>query len=869
MTLNFKSNHDSSGPRKKRGAQEASLLGGSQPEGGMAGSEGGAPSGGESPHSGGGATRPGEAMAPSQGKTPQADPWKVAENKVSYGQSSMAMGSRSESVTLTKPKGVKGEWSEPARRVLEERYLMKRDGQLLETPDEMCWRVASDIARAEAAWSVPPEAVQEIATSFYKMMVKKQFIPNSPTLMNAGKKNGLQYSACYVLPVGDSMLEIFDAIKKAAVIHQSGGGTGFAFSRLRPKNALVHRSLGKASGPISFMRVFDAATEAVKQGGKRRGANMGILRVDHPDIMEFIECKLKGGITNFNISVAATDPFMKAVEEDREYELVAPHSGEVTGKLKAREVFQKIVEAAWQTGDPGMIFIDRVNAGRANPVPEMGPVEATNPCGEQPLYPNEACNLGSLNLAAFVKDHEGQRVLDWGELEKTTRLTIRFLDDVIDVNPYPLPEIDDVVKQNRRIGLGVMGWADLLFLLGIRYMSQEALDLAERIMRFITEIGHDESANLAQVRAPFPNWENSIYKNETPLRNSTVTTIAPTGSISIIADCSSGIEPIFALAFTHKVEERKLEFLNPILVQELKRYGVWSEQLHQEILKEGTLEKIQGIPDSVRKVYVSAHEVTPEWHVRTQAAFQKYTDNAVSKTINLPQSASPDDVKDAYLLAYKLGCLGITIFRDGCKDGQQVLYKGVKEGNAPPAAPSGSSAVASPPEAAPPGIGTSPSSGIKPRPKLLNGITYREKTPTGTSYITLNKDEAGELFEVFVNVGKAGSDVTADSEALGRLVSLLLRIPSAWSATVRVREVVNQLKDIGGRRDAGFGKDRVRSVPDAIARVLAQHIGEPLTNGVEDHSLQAPGDLCPECGIASLVFEEGCSKCHSCGYSNC
>lgn len=763
-----------------------------------------------------------------------------------------------------RPSQPQGVWSEAARRVLEERYLLKEGNTVVESPDEMCWRVAVDIASSEEKWATPEE-IYKVACDFYAVMVEKKFTPNSPTLMNAGKNNGLQYSACYVLPVEDSLEKIFESIRNAAIIHQSGGGTGFAFSRLRPKNSLVRRSHGKASGPVSFLRVFDAATEAVKQGGKRRGANMGILKVDHPDVLEFVECKLDGGITNFNVSVTITEEFMRAYDEDREYDLVAPHTREVTGKLLARDVFDKICQAAWRTGDPGCIFIDRINAGRANPVPDLGPVEATNPCGEQPLYPNEACNLGSINLSKFVVEEDGKRVVDWRELERIIRVSVRFLDDVIEKNPYPLPEIDACVKDNRRIGLGVMGWADLLFMLGIPYNSEEALALGERIMAYFDTYGHDESANLAVVRGPFPNWSRSIYKNDRPLRNSTVTTIAPTGSISIIADCSSGIEPLFALAFMHKVGDRQLDFINPWLVEALKERGLWNDVVRREIVKTGEIGHLDFIPEDIRKLFVTAHEVPPEWHVRMQGAFQKHTDNAVSKTVNLPNSASVEDVKQIYLLAYEVGCSGITIFRDGCKN-TQVLHRGITEQKGEEAKPAARS--------------EEEKYTIKPRPRKLTGTTVREQTPSGTSYITLNADEHRELFEVFVNVGKAGSDVQADSEAIGRLISLILRIPSPWSSEFRVREMVNQLRNIGGRRETGFGPSRVRSIPDAVAKVLAEHVlGE--TNGhngpevkheeFADIAVQPrPGaDICPECGSASLIPEEGCSKCYDCGFANC
>src|SRR2546430_1597601 len=552
----------------------------------------------------------------------------------------------------TRPAKV-GKWTEPALRVLRERYLARDGGEVVETPEEMCWRVALSIAAGEARYGRSQAAVREVAEAFYDMMVDGYFIPNSPTLMNAGKGNGLQYSACYVLPVGDSMEEIFDSVKAAAIIHKSGGGTGFAFSRLRPKDDIVSSTGGRASGPVSFLRVFNGATEAVKQGGTRRGANMGILKVDHPDILEFIDCKLDGGITNFNISVAATDTFMEALSRGEEYDLVNPHTRKVVGRLSAREVFDRMVSAAWRTGDPGMVFIDRINASPANPTPDLGQVEATNPCGEQPLLPNEACNLGSLNVSKFARPGDDTELsIDWDEMERVVRLAVRFLDDVIEMNPYPLPEIDATVKSNRRIGLGIMGWADLLFIMGIPYDSQEAIDLAERLMSFVKDKGHDQCAKLAEERGPFPNWSKSIYKDVRPMRNSTVTTIAPTGTISMIAGCSSAFEAI------------------------AKARGFYSDALKEEIARRGSLHGIPGLPENAANVFKASHDIPFEWHVRHQAAFQRYTDNGVSKTINLPNDASEEDVASAYRLAWELGCLGITVFRDGCK-GEQVLNVGI------------------------------------------------------------------------------------------------------------------------------------------------------------------------------------------------
>ena len=760
----------------------------------------------------------------------------------------------------TKPK-LTGQWSESAMRVLRERYLRRdENNETIETPEDMCWRVATAIATAEETWGKSPQDIYTIAEQFYNIMVTRKFLPNSPTLMNAGENGHLQYSACFVLPVTDSMPGIFEAVKRAAIIHQSGGGTGFSFSRLRPKGSLVKTSGGRASGPVSFMRVFDAATDAVKQGGRRRGANMGILRVDHPDIMEFITCKLEGDITNFNISVAITDKFMQAVELDENYDLIAPHTGEITGQLQARQVFEKIAGSAWASGDPGLIFIDKINNSPANPIPELGQIEATNPCGEQPLLPNEACNLGSINLALFarpgVPDNGRRNDVDWADLERTVRLAVRFLDDVIEVNPYPLPEIDQAVKGNRRIGLGIMGWADMLFALGIPYDSTEALALGGEIMRFIKRTGHDQDIKLAKERGAFPNWAQSIYKDDRPRRNATVTTIAPTGSISIIAGVSSGIEPTFALAYRHIVGERHLLFMNPLLEKVAHDQGFYTPELMAEIAKRGYVGGMAGVPEEIQRIFVTAHEVAPEWHVRMQAAFQQETDNGVSKTINMSNSATRQDVTDAYKLAYREGCLGITVFRDGCKS-EQVLHigSGEKDEKSTTQAQSGA---------------TTPPLTVKPRARALSGVTYQARTPLGTAYITVNENGDNQPFEVFTNVGKAGSDTAAVAEALGRLISLTLRLPSPLSPRKRVAEVIDQLAGIGGGRPMGFGSQRVRSLPDAIAQVLADHIGLSETSvEARERDDAKPGDLCPTCGQATLVAQEGCRKCYSCGFSEC
>lgn len=747
-------------------------------------------------------------------------------------------------LTLFRRPNIKSSWPDNALEILRMRYLLKdENGNVIESADDRCWSVAVEIGAAELTWKSKEEA-EEIVGEFYKMMLERKFVPNSPTMMNAGKNNNLQYSACYVLPVEDSIAGIFESIKDAAIIHKSGGGTGFSFSRIRPRDDMVSTTKGVASGPVSFMKVFDAATESLKQGGTRRGANMGILRVDHPDILEFIDCKLSGEVSNFNISVAVTEEFMGAYERNETYALTNPKTKKELGRQNAREVMDRIVNAAWQTGDPGLIFIDRVNQGSSNPIPTCGPVESTNPCGEQPLYPYESCNLGSLNLGLLVKD--GQ--IEYKELDRITRLSVRFLDDVIERNPFPLKVIDEIVKNNRRIGLGVMGWADLLFQLRIPYQSEEALQLAEKVMQFIEEVAHDEGRALAEERGVFPRWSESIYKEKYPLRNSTITTIAPTGTISIIAGCSSGIEPIFGLYFKHRLG---FEFFNPYFEQVMKEEGFWSESLKDHVRKHGTIEDTN-LPEELKALFQTAHEIPPEWHVKMQAAFQKYTDNAVSKTINMPNEAGPEDIQKAYLQAYKLGCLGITVYRDGCKP-MQVLTHGAKEK---------------------PAEVRQELQNMKGRPDVLLGRTIKIESPHGTVYTTVNENGHGEAFEIFVNVGKAGSDIAADAEALGRSLSLMLRMPSPLNAEQRVDLIVRHLQGIGGSRDVGFGQKRVRSVPDAIARALRLYLESKKDmpkNEAESPAMTegaATGNLCIECGTPT-VKQEGCEKCHACGWSNC
>ncbi|WKZ25437.1 MAG: vitamin B12-dependent ribonucleotide reductase [bacterium] len=783
----------------------------------------------------------------------------------------------------------KGDWTEQALKVLGERYLVK-DNNLnpIESPEDMIWRVAWDVASSEARWGATKKDVMKSAREFYNLMVSRKFLPNSPTLMNAGTGNGLQYSACFVLPVEDSMEGIFDALKHQAIIHKTGGGTGFSFTRLRPSGSLVKTSSGTASGPISFMRIFDAATNEVKQGGKRRGANMGILRVDHPDVMEFIHCKEEGGITNFNISVAITDKFMEAYRNNEDYELINPKTKEVVGKLSARVVFDEIADGAWRTGDPGLIFIDKINQSTANPVPTIGDIEATNPCGEQPLYPFDACNLGSIFLTYFVKNGE----VDWDGIKEISRQAVRFLDNVIEVNPYPLEQIRNTVFGIRRIGLGIGGWADMLLELGIPYDSEEALTLAERVMKTINDEAVSETERLAKVRGAFPMFEGSIYKGTTPRRNSTVTTIAPTGTISIIAGSSSGCEPLFAIAFQHIVKDkhldRKLTFVNPKFEEVLKKEGIWSQELMDKVGAKGVVRNIQEIPEKIRNIFGTAQEITPTWHIRTQAVFQKHTENAVSKTINLDNSATVADIKNAYLEAWDTGCRGITVFRDGCKD-VQVLNLGTKNDTVKTDVNTNTQQEVEP---------------IRQRPYKVTGSTYRMHTPVGTAFITINEDENGDPLEVFVNVGKAGSDVAAMAEALGRTISTALKFRGNVSAKEKAREFADQLSGIGGRRSIGFGPTKIKSLPDAVAGALSVHYdfgingyhNSPNVFGVNDSkkepvseviasipsttkeqqdtlflhaTKEKVGDICPSCGAGALVFEEGCSKCHACGHSEC
>jgi len=803
-----------------------------------------------------------------------------------------------------------------ALTVLERRYLVKDDhGQPAESPDDLFRRVARNVAAPDRAYGASERAVESLAETFFELMATRVWMPNSPTLMNAGRPLG-QLSACFVLPVEDALSNghsgIYDTLRAMALVHQSGGGTGFSFSRLRPKNDVVRSTMGVASGPVSFMKLYDASTDVVKQGGTRRGANMGILRVDHPDVLEFISCKDDlSQVTNFNISVAVTDAFMAALEAGTAYELIHPRTGKVVGQLDAREVFRKIIHGAWKTGEPGVFFIDRAN--HYNPVPHLGSYEATNPCGEQPLLPYDVCNLGSINVGLFVKNGD----LDWERLRTAVYLCTHFLDNVIDANKYPLPEIDDLAKRIRRIGLGIMGWADLLVELGIPYNSEEGVALGRRLMAFVDEESKVASEKLAEQRGTFAEWERSIWGPDATaardakgerirpmrrLRNCNLTTVAPTGTISIIAGCSSGIEPLFAVAFMRNQAGVLMPDVNEQFVAIAKREGWYSEALVKQIAEAGHIH-FDAVPAKWQRVFVTAHDVTPEWHIRMQAAFQEFTDSAISKTCNFPNAATENDVEQIYRMAFRLGCKGVTVYRDGARE-NQVLSTGT----------TAKKVTATPKDAQ---VALAEALGRlaeletelgrtraqlhdveaenlqrrakRSRPDLLKGSTRRVETPLGTMYVTITEDDKGQPFEVFMSLGKAGGALMADVEAIGRLISLALR------SGIPLTEIYRQLRGISSDRAVGLGANKIMSVPDAIGIAIEKWMQErqgvqqdllapapapeaPIAGarvalGAEAVQRVARSDqafigACPDCG-SQLAFIEGCAKCHVCGFSEC
>ncbi|MCL2155630.1 MAG: vitamin B12-dependent ribonucleotide reductase [Leptospirales bacterium] len=746
--------------------------------------------------------------------------------------------------------------------VLEKRYLVRDNkGDIIETPEELFKRVAGFIAIADSFYGANEDEINNTALKFYEMMTELKFIPNTPTLMNAGRPLG-QLSACFVLPVEDSMEGIFDALKNMALIHKSGGGTGFSFSKLRPKNDIVSSTAGVSSGPVPFMSIFNSATETVKQGGTRRGANMAILNIDHPDILEFIQAKADfSSLTNFNISVALTDSFMDAVKNNEDYELKNPRTGEPCGKLNAMKVYNLIIEMAWKNGEPGIIFIDRIN--KYNSIKKVGIIESTNPCGEQPLLPYESCNLGSINLNKILKQTGNNCEIDFDALKKITRDAVHFLDNVIDMNSYPLKEIEVMTKANRKIGLGIMGYADLLIKLGIPYNSDEGVAIAERVMSTIQSESKLKSEELAKQRGEFPNFNLSEYaaKGMNPLRNATTTTIAPTGTISILADSSSGIEPLFALSYVRNVmDNNKLIELNPSFEEAVKELGsININSIMENVASNGSAQNINELPDSIKKIFVTAHDIQPEWHIKTQAAFQRYVDNAVSKTVNFSHTATIDDIRKVYNMAYELECKGVTVYRDGSRDNQVLQINSQSKEIKTFEEQREILRIVAP----------------RPRHEVTWGATRKMNTGCGSLYVTINEDEYG-IFEVFAAMGKGGGCAASQTEGIGRLISLALR------AGIDKEQIVKQLKGVRCPNQVWEKGGRIYSCSDAIAKAIERYAGidnaksENIitdtakfiaeTNGKGDDSLIT--GVCPDCH-GPLEFESGCSVCRGCGFSRC
>jgi ribonucleoside-diphosphate reductase alpha chain len=832
--------------------------------------------------------------------------------------------------------------TENARQVLLRRYVRRGDdGKPVETVEEMFWRVAYHVAKVEEAWGGD---VIERARRFYILLTSKKFFPNSPTFTGAGTPLG-QLAACFVLPISDDMgrdeAGIFQSLRNAALIQQTGGGNGFSFSRLRPKGGLVKSSAGQATGPVGFLRVYDNAFGEIAQGGTRRGANMGVLRVDHPDVEEFITCKTdENAITNFNISVGITDAFMQAVKDDKDWDLVFPDISspqyrtfhgtleqakeqgvpiKVYKTVRARELFDKIVRQAHHNGEPGVLFLDAAN--RSNPVPHLYPLESTNPCGEQWLGPFENCCLGSVNLA----QHFGEAgTVDWETLRESVELSTRFLDDVVEANAYvpAVPQLKEAAHRARRIGLGIMGLADLMYHVGVRYGSPEGQEFASVVMEFVRYHAMKTSVRMAEERGPFPAIEGSIYdpdnlKWHAPqsivpikqtwgrpaldwkditsgikkhgIRNAAQTTVAPTGTIATVAGCEGyGCEPVFALAYIRHVNDNgkdlQLTYGSPLFEKALEEAGIDQQSrqaIFESVMNHGTCQDVPEVPETIRRVFVTAGDVTAEEHVRMAGALQAFVDNSISKTINFPEGASEADVATAYMLAWELGAKGITVYVTGSRDKVVLETKATLEKKQAAEVPAPAPALA----LAQPEQKVIWHETKKQRPRTLRGQTFNIDTPLGKAFITVNENGGDQPFEVFINTSKAGSDTAAVSEAIGRLISYILRLASPIAPIDRMREVVSQLTGIGGGRSLGFGPNRVRSLPDGVGQVLAEYLqakdempAQPGKNGNGHHPAAEPrptqplmkiGDLCPECGEAAVVNEEGCRKCYACGFSEC
>ncbi len=828
----------------------------------------------------------------------------------------------------------KAQLTDNARQVLTKRYVRRGDdGKPAENVEEMFWRVAYHVAKVEEEWGAD---VAKRTVEYYHLLSSKKFFPNSPTFTGAGTPLG-QLAACFVLPISDDMGRkssgIFQTLRDAALIQQTGGGNGFSFSRLRPKDSMVKTSAGRATGPVGFLRVYDHAFGEVAQGGSRRGANMGVLRVDHPDVEEFIECKTnENQITNFNISVGITDAFMRAVKNDEDWELRFPDLSEVKErnfdgtleqaeaagikintykKVRARDLFNKIVKQAHHNGEPGMLFLDAAN--RDNPVPHLYPLESTNPCGEQWLGPYENCCLGSVNL----NEHCGENnTVDWETLRQSVVTSTRFLDDVVEANGYvpSVPQLTEAAHKARRIGLGIMGLADLMYHVGVRYGSKEGQEFGAQIMEFVRYHAMKTSIELAEERGPFPAIQNSIYDMDDMqwkapkslinyqnnwgmpevkwdaiisgikshgIRNAAQTTVAPTGTIATVAGCEGyGCEPVFALAYVRHVNDNgkdlKLTYASPRFEEALKNLGLGEEkrqEIVERVMNDGTCQNIIEIPQAVRDTFVVSADITADEHVLMQGALQAFVDNSLSKTVNFHENATEADVAKVYMMAWELGCKGITVYVTGSRD--KVVLETKATADKKVVTPEVKvERRATPPE---PVLwhGTK-----KSRPKALSGKTYNIETPVGKAFITINENGGTQPFEVFINTAKAGSEIAAVSEAIGRLISYILRMASPIAPIDRMREVIVQLIGIGGGRSLGFGINRVRSLPDGIGQVLDQYLNEK--NGVVTEEVKsdshvgshAPaamkiGDICPECGEAAVVNEEGCRKCYACGFSEC